>query len=166
MLGIMTDFTSALGGAFIDPFRAYKLKKESAGAGAASLAVMKSTACGLGSMAGVVTKGAFVDTPLAFAEGFRNIPHLYGEEPKHYGKVTGWQSGGVVAAKVNRPLPPSLKGLLYADLPHTDVRLWLLSWPDGHCDPAIQRGEGRGGDRVSEGRWQGHGWAHCEAWSR
>ncbi|KAK6858737.1 hypothetical protein PG995_005301 [Apiospora arundinis] len=99
MLGIMTDFTSALGGTFIDPFRAYKLKKESAGGAAASLAAMKSTACGVGSMAGVVTKGAFVDAPLAFAEGFRNIPRLYGEEPKDYGKMTGWQGGGVVAAK-------------------------------------------------------------------
>ncbi|KAK8130689.1 glycosyltransferase family 28 domain-containing protein [Apiospora kogelbergensis] len=99
-LGIVTDFTSALGGTFIDPFRDYKrTTQNSGGAAAASRAAMKSAAGGVGSMVGVIAKGTLVDTPLAFAEGFRNLPRLYGEETKDHGRVTGWQSGGVVAAK-------------------------------------------------------------------
>ena len=103
-MGIATDFTMALGGTFVDPFRAYKNKRKYGG-GVASGAAMKSVAGGVGSMAGVVTKGALVDLPCALAEGFRNAPRLYGEEPKDHGRVTGWQSGGVVAAKVSVACP-------------------------------------------------------------
>ena len=113
----MTDFTSALGGTFIDPFRDYKrTTQNSGGAAAASRAAMKSAAGGVGSMVGVVAKGTLVDTPLAFAEGFRNLPRLYGEETKDHGRVTGWQSGGVVAAKVTSPRRG--EAFCYADCAH------------------------------------------------
>ncbi|KAI7205553.1 hypothetical protein D0869_01373 [Hortaea werneckii] len=45
------------------------------------------------------TKGVLVDLPLATAEGFRNMPRLWGDEVKDYGKVTDWKSGGVTAGK-------------------------------------------------------------------
>ncbi|GAB1739774.1 hypothetical protein NU219Hw_g4711t1 [Hortaea werneckii] len=45
------------------------------------------------------TKGILVDLPLASAEGFRNMPRLWGDEVKDYGKVTDWKSGGVAAGK-------------------------------------------------------------------
>lgn len=99
-LGMVTDFTTALGGTFIDPFRAYKLKRKDGSSGSAGGAAMMSAAGGVGSMVGVVTKGTLVDTPLALAEGLRNIPKLYGEEVKNHGQVKGVGSGSVVAAKV------------------------------------------------------------------
>ncbi|EHA54186.1 glycosyltransferase family 28 domain-containing protein [Pyricularia oryzae 70-15] len=98
-LGMVTDFTTALGGTFIDPFRAYKLKRKDGSSGSAGGAAMMSAAGGVGSMVGVVTKGTLVDTPLALAEGLRNIPKLYGEEVKNHGQVKGVGSGSVVAAK-------------------------------------------------------------------
>jgi hypothetical protein len=102
----MMDFTSSLGGTFIDPFKAYKEagtqgKNGAARAGAAA----QGAALGLTSMAGVVTKGALVDTSLALTEGLRGLPRLYGEEVTDHGKVKDWQSGGVVAAKVSVRLP-------------------------------------------------------------
>ena len=68
----------------------------------ASGAAIKSVVSGFGSMAGVLTKGVLIDTPLALAEGLKNVPRLYGEEAKGHGPITGWQSGGVVAAKVSQ----------------------------------------------------------------
>ncbi|KAG9660682.1 sterol glucosyltransferase, partial [Aureobasidium melanogenum] len=44
-------------------------------------------------------KGAFVDIPLAMAEGFRKAPKLYGDEIRDHGKVTGAASGFAVGGK-------------------------------------------------------------------
>ncbi|ETS77967.1 hypothetical protein PFICI_10029 [Pestalotiopsis fici W106-1] len=96
-LGTMTDFTMALGGVFIDPFKAYKRVKRQGNDGSA--AALKEVGLGFGSMGGALTKGTLVNTPLALAEGLRNVPRLYGEEVKDHGKVKDWQSGGKVAAK-------------------------------------------------------------------
>lgn len=98
----MTDFTTALGGTFIDPFKAYnEARKNGGGVSAGSSAAARGAAMGFGSMAGVVTKGTLVNAPLALAEGLRSVPRLYGEEVPDYGKVKDWQSGGIVAAKVS-----------------------------------------------------------------
>ncbi|KAK7052327.1 glycosyltransferase family 1 protein [Favolaschia claudopus] len=54
------------------------------------------------SIASVVTttiRGASIDIPIAFAEGMRNIPKLYGEEVRDYGPVKDWKSGIVVGGK-------------------------------------------------------------------
>ncbi|KAH7020720.1 glycosyltransferase family 28 domain-containing protein [Microdochium trichocladiopsis] len=99
-LGVMTDFTASLGGLFIDPYKAYK--QASAASGSSTKAAGKATVAvggGFAKMSGVLVRGTLVDTPLALAEGMRNIPRLYGEEVKDYGKGTDWKSGGVVAAK-------------------------------------------------------------------
>ncbi|CAI6321577.1 unnamed protein product [Periconia digitata] len=96
-LGIMTEFTSALGGTFINPFKDYKQARLAGdgGGSAAALAVGK----GFVSMGTSVTKGTLVGMPLALAEGLRNTPRLYGDEVKDLGKVKDWKSGGIVAAK-------------------------------------------------------------------
>lgn len=46
-------------------------------------------------------KGGMVDVPLALAEGFRNVPRLWGENVKEQEKITGWKSGATVAGKVS-----------------------------------------------------------------
>lgn len=98
LLGVVTDFTSALGGTFVDPYREYKRARFNGGnsAGAAAVAAGK----GLGSMTTSLVKGTVVDFPLAVAEGLRNAPALYGSEPEDHGKVTDWKSGATVGAKV------------------------------------------------------------------
>lgn len=44
-------------------------------------------------------KGMTVDIPLAMTEGMRNVPRLYGEEPRDHGHVTDIKSGFAVAGK-------------------------------------------------------------------
>lgn len=44
-------------------------------------------------------RGVLVELPLATAEGFRFLPRMWGQEARHYGDVTDWQSGGLVAGK-------------------------------------------------------------------
>lgn len=44
-------------------------------------------------------KGMTVDIPLAFTEGLKNMPRMYGETPRYHGPVTGFQSGAAVAGK-------------------------------------------------------------------
>ena len=48
--------------------------------------------------AGVTVKGFLVDIPVAFTEGFRNTPKLYGEKVPDHAPVTDWKSGFKVAA--------------------------------------------------------------------
>ncbi|KAL0933992.1 Sterol 3-beta-glucosyltransferase UGT80B1-like protein 1 [Colletotrichum truncatum] len=43
--------------------------------------------------------GGIVAVPYAFAEGFRNIPRLYGEEVRDLGAIRDWKSGTIVGAK-------------------------------------------------------------------
>ncbi|KAF2963190.1 hypothetical protein GQX73_g10384 [Xylaria multiplex] len=42
----------------------------------------------------------FVTVPVAFTEGFRNIPRLYGEDVRDIGTVRDWKSGTVAGTKV------------------------------------------------------------------
>ena len=44
-------------------------------------------------------KGMTFDIPLAFADGLKNIPRVYGETPRDHGPVTDFTSGATVAGK-------------------------------------------------------------------
>ncbi|QKD56925.2 uncharacterized protein FOBCDRAFT_186169 [Fusarium oxysporum Fo47] len=100
LLGMMTDFTMSLGGAFIDPYKEYKRSRASRGDGPApSVSAARAVGQGLTGMTTTVAKGALVDVPLALAEGLKNTPRLYGETVEDHGTVKDWKSGGVVAAK-------------------------------------------------------------------
>jgi sterol 3beta-glucosyltransferase len=94
----MTDFTSALGGTFINPFKEYKQAKI-AGANGGSAATV-AVGHGVASMGTSITKGALVGFPLALAEGLRNAPKLHGEQVER-AEVKDWKSGSVFAAKVS-----------------------------------------------------------------
>ncbi|KAJ5775078.1 uncharacterized protein N7511_000089 [Penicillium nucicola] len=54
---------------------------------------------GFGKFTGTYFKGVVVDIPHAAAEGFRQVPRLYGEEPKDYGNIEGWKSGAVFGGR-------------------------------------------------------------------
>lgn len=100
-LGTITNFTSALGGTFVDPFIQMK-RVHDTGASGSSMTTTALTTAGVG-LTGIgtsVVKGTLVNVPLALAEGFRNTPALYGDKVRDLGPVTDWKSGGVVAAKV------------------------------------------------------------------
>uniref|UniRef100_A0A0D2Y1L5 Uncharacterized protein n=1 Tax=Fusarium oxysporum (strain Fo5176) TaxID=660025 RepID=A0A0D2Y1L5_FUSOF len=100
VLGTMTDFTSALGGAFIDPFKDVKRVRPDGTRRSAGTATAVASGKALQGMTTAVVKGSLVDVPLALAEGLRNTPRLYGEKVQDHGPVTDWKSGGTVAAKL------------------------------------------------------------------
>ncbi|CAK7221906.1 hypothetical protein SBRCBS47491_004689 [Sporothrix bragantina] len=54
---------------------------------------------GFGKFTGGYFKGVTVDLPHAAAEGFRQVPRLYGEQPKDYGPVRDWKSGAIVGGR-------------------------------------------------------------------
>ena len=58
-------------------------------------------------MAGVITKGFAVETPLVIAEGMRATPRLYGETVKDHKPITGVVSGFQVAATVSLTPAPT-----------------------------------------------------------
>lgn len=95
----MTDFTTALGGTFVDPYREYKRARFGEGS-SAGVAAAVAAGKGFGSMTTSLVKGTVFDFPLAVAEGLRNAPSLYGSETEDHGKVTDWKSGATVGAKV------------------------------------------------------------------
>ncbi|KAI1123670.1 sterol glucosyltransferase [Nemania abortiva] len=57
------------------------------------------SASGVGGFFKHYTKGFFVDIPVAFADGARAVPKLYGEEVADYGPVKDWKSGLLVSGK-------------------------------------------------------------------
>ncbi|KAJ5971403.1 UDP-glucuronosyl/UDP-glucosyltransferase [Penicillium vulpinum] len=64
-------------------------------AGSMAGATMK----GFGRFTGSYFKGVIVDIPHAAAEGFRQVPRLYGEKPKDYGAIQDWKSGAIVGGR-------------------------------------------------------------------
>lgn len=62
-------------------------------------AVALGVASGVGSFLHNFAKGNLIDMPLAFTEGMRNAPRLYGGRVADHGPVTGWKSGFVVSGK-------------------------------------------------------------------
>ncbi|KAF7939331.1 uncharacterized protein EAE97_007411 [Botrytis byssoidea] len=61
---------------------------------ASSIAVGK----GFGKLGMAMSKSA-IDLPLAFADGFHELPALYGDKPRDYGQVRDWKSGSIKGAK-------------------------------------------------------------------
>ncbi|KAH7129827.1 sterol glucosyltransferase [Dactylonectria estremocensis] len=57
------------------------------------------SASGVGDFVKHYSKGVLVDMPLAFAEGSRAVPKLYGEQVRDYGAITDWKSGLLVSGK-------------------------------------------------------------------
>lgn len=102
-LGTITNFTSALGGTFVDPFIQIKRVRDTGGdGGSMANAALNTAGVGVKGLGTSIVKGTLVDMPLALAEGLRNTPALYGEKIRDHGPVTDWKSGGVVAAKVGQ----------------------------------------------------------------
>ncbi|KAG8675942.1 hypothetical protein FPOAC1_001937 [Fusarium poae] len=99
VLGTMTDFTTSLGGTFIDPFKEMKRVRQDGSQTSVGAAAALAAGKGMQGMTTAVVKGSLVDFPLALAEGLKNVPRLYGEEVRDHGPVTDWKSGGTVAAK-------------------------------------------------------------------
>jgi hypothetical protein len=58
-----------------------------------------SIARGFGKAGNTFFKGGIVDIPFALAEGLRNAPAMYGDEPRDFGPITDWKTGGIVAGK-------------------------------------------------------------------
>lgn len=58
-----------------------------------AFSMAQASASGVGGFFKHYTKGVFIDMPLAFAEGSRALPKLYGEEVRDYGTVKDWKSG-------------------------------------------------------------------------
>jgi hypothetical protein len=54
---------------------------------------------GFGKFTGTYFRGVVVDIPHAAAEGFRQVPRLYGEKPKDYGEVRDWKSGALMGGR-------------------------------------------------------------------
>lgn len=54
---------------------------------------------GFGKFTGLYFKDVVVDIPHAAAEGFRQVPRLYGDKPKDYGEVRDWKSGALMGGR-------------------------------------------------------------------
>lgn len=65
-----------------------------------ALSMAHASASGIGGFFKHYTKGVFVEMPLAFAEGSRALPKLYGEEVRDYGTVKDWKSGLSKSGKI------------------------------------------------------------------
>lgn len=61
--------------------------------------MLGATMKGFGKFTGSYFKGVVVDIPHAAAEGFRQVPRLYGEKPKEYGTIQDWKSGAIFGGK-------------------------------------------------------------------
>jgi hypothetical protein len=97
---IVGNMGNAAKNMLVDPFTEMKRSDVAGNNGAVTAGRMAATmAKGFGKFNSSLFKGAVVDLPLATAEGFRNVPKLYGEEPKNHGEVTGIVSGFQVGAK-------------------------------------------------------------------
>jgi UDP:flavonoid glycosyltransferase YjiC (YdhE family) len=98
--GIVSNISSATKTMLYDPFTEMKRSDASGSSAAATTGRMLATSAkGFGKFNLAFFKGVIVDMPLATTEGFRNIPHLYGEDVKSHGNITGIVSGFQVGAR-------------------------------------------------------------------
>ncbi|KAI0439820.1 sterol glucosyltransferase [Xylaria telfairii] len=72
---------------------------ETSGSQSTAGSMALASASGVGGFFKHYAKGIFVDIPVAFAEGSRAVPRLYGDEVSDYGTVKDWKSGLVVSGK-------------------------------------------------------------------
>lgn len=61
--------------------------------------MLGATMKGFGKFTGSCFKGVVVDIPHAAAEGFRQVPRIYGEKPKEYGPIQDWKSGAIFGGR-------------------------------------------------------------------
>lgn len=54
---------------------------------------------GFGKFTATYFKGVVVDIPYAAAEGFRQAPRLYGEQPKEYEAIKDWRTGAIYGGR-------------------------------------------------------------------
>lgn len=54
---------------------------------------------GFGKFTATYFKGVVVDIPYAAAEGFRQVPRLYGEQPKEYKAIKDWKTGAIYGGR-------------------------------------------------------------------
>lgn len=100
--GIVGDMTESATGLVRAPIQEYKKadkQTEKAMPVVTAGKMLGSTLREFGKFNVVLLKGAVVDLPLATTEGFRNVPKLYGEQPKDHGEVSDIVSGFQVGAK-------------------------------------------------------------------
>jgi hypothetical protein len=76
-----------------------QIAKQSSKSASTALSMAGAFLGGFGKFTGTYFKGAVVDIPHAAAEGFRQVPRLYGEEPKDYGTIDSWKSGAVFGGR-------------------------------------------------------------------
>ena len=97
-------------------------KRVAKAAGASAMTIPK--------LYGVMLKGFVVDAPLAFAEGLRATPRLYGEQVKDHEPITDIVSGFKVAGKVCSYRNPRIWGADVADRTWSRNSAWdlLISW--------------------------------------
>jgi sterol 3beta-glucosyltransferase len=85
ILGILTDFTSAFGGVFINAFKEMnRVRGAGGGGGSAGLAAATAVGKAITTLGVTLSKGAFVGMSLALAEGHRNASRLYGDQVKDH----------------------------------------------------------------------------------
>ena len=107
---LASDITISTVGIFADPAKVYldnhknddEDKSQMKLHGEAALASAKS----IDHLAVKSFKGGMVDVPLALAEGFRNVPRLWGEKVEEQEEINGWKSGAAVAGKVRHDCTP------------------------------------------------------------
>ncbi|KAJ5333358.1 uncharacterized protein N7506_007141 [Penicillium brevicompactum] len=61
--------------------------------------MLGATIKGFSKFTGSYFKGVVVDIPHAAAEGFRQVPRLYGETPKEYDAIQDWKSGAIFGGR-------------------------------------------------------------------
>ena len=100
------DVAKSTVGIFADPAKVYidngksKSSDSSNVHGKAALAFGK----GMNNVVSGAFKGGMVGVPLAMAEGFRNVPRLWGETVEEQQAITGVRSGAAVAGKVRQSI--------------------------------------------------------------
>jgi sterol 3beta-glucosyltransferase len=98
LLSTAKSFTLGFKEIFTGPVNAFAGKGDETHSKGTNAAI--SVGRGFGKMALALPKATLVDMPLAFTEGFRQMPRLYGDSVRDNGRVTDWISGGAVAGKV------------------------------------------------------------------
>ncbi|RDW75118.1 hypothetical protein BP6252_06260 [Coleophoma cylindrospora] len=93
---------SALSDVVQTPMREYRkaqtLSRSESGNSNTANAVGKATSASLGKFGSALIKTG-IDLPLAFADGFRDVPRLYGQKVRDHGPISDWKTGGVVGGK-------------------------------------------------------------------
>lgn len=93
----------ALGNVVRAPIREYRkaqtLNRSESGNSSTANIVGKAASTSLGRFGTTIVKTG-IDLPLALADGFRDVPRLYGQKVRDHGTISDWKTGGIVGGKV------------------------------------------------------------------